>query len=203
MTTMPAPRFPEMSRRHGYTLAEVLISISLSAILAAAVLSSFLLVGRSGINLASYSGMNGEARVALDVFARDVRQAEGIVWNSTTSITVQVREQPVTYALRHDAVLQEWVFQRGDQSLIRGVDPASFRLTGYRVAFEAPLEEGEGPEAAPRPTAIDFSDLAQAGRETKQLQLELQAARNTRWSARVSNSVVSARYVLRNKRVTS
>jgi hypothetical protein len=65
------------------------------------------------------------------------------------------------------------------------------------------LEEGEGSESAPRPTAIDLSDLAQAGRETKQLQLELQAARNTRWSARVSNSVVSARYVLRNKRVTS
>ena len=42
---------------HGFTLVEVLIATGVSAILMAGVLSSFLMMGRSGANAYNYVGM--------------------------------------------------------------------------------------------------------------------------------------------------
>jgi prepilin-type N-terminal cleavage/methylation domain-containing protein len=200
---MQAPRRASRNRS-GFTLVEVLIASALASILMAAVMSTFLMLGRSGMALANYSEMDGEARRALETFARDVRQADAITWNSATSITVNVGAESITYALSYDDRQADWQFRRGAKSLIQGIDPASFKMTGFQVAFTTVgHDEDAGELIEPRPVVIDLTDLAQASRETKQLQLELRSSRARPWLARTSNSVVSARYILRNKRVTS
>lgn len=201
---MRVPPRADRSHQRGFTLVEVLIASSLASILMAAVMSTFLMVGRSGMALANYSEMDGEARQALDTFARDVRQAGEITWNSATSITVAVGADSITYALAYDEENGDWQFRRGSKVLIQGVDPASFKMTGFQIALStAANEEGTEETTEPRPVAIDLADLGQASRETKQVQLELRSSRARPWLARTSNSVVSARYILRNKRVTS
>lgn len=88
----------------GFTLVEVLGGFSLSTILLAAVLSTFLMIGRSGTNAASYMTMDAHSRRALQCFSRDVRMAAGMAWNSDTSVTLLIPNagsgpsSPVTYA---------------------------------------------------------------------------------------------------------
>ncbi|MEO5960972.1 MAG: type II secretion system protein, partial [Opitutaceae bacterium] len=45
------------SRRRGFTLVEVLIAATISAVVLAGVLTSFLMMGRSGYNASNYSVM--------------------------------------------------------------------------------------------------------------------------------------------------
>ena len=50
---------------------------------------------------------------------------------------------------------------------------------------------------------MDLSDLAQAAQVTKQLQISLRASRTTATVATATNTVLSARFILRNKHVTT
>jgi type II secretory pathway pseudopilin PulG len=203
---MRAQRLTERLRRRssGFTLTEVLIASGLCAVLMGAVMSTFLTVGRGGMNLANYAAMDGEARLGLDVFGRDIRQAEDITWISPTSFTVQVRGAAITYALQYDSVRREWQLLRGDRPVIKGVDKDTFKLTAYTVTFAAPIEGDDAETGAElRPVEVSLDDLLRASRETKQLQLEFKTVRPSPTLAATSNSVVSARFILRNKRVTS
>lgn len=193
MTISTPPASPRPAS--GFTLVEVLIATALSGLVLAAVLSLFVFQTRTGFRASSYSEMEAELRRGLDRFALDARNATDVRWNNSQSVTLTVAGAPVTYA--YDA------------------DPrsATYR-TFYRLA-------GDAASPAARLALIhdldgDFSfkryKLAQAGatenyaandNETKQLQLTLRAARTNRATVGATNSAISARYVLRNKRVTN
>ena len=77
--------------RRAFTLVEVLIATSLGAIVLTGVMTSFVLLGRSGVAVQNYSRMENEGRRTLEEFAQDVRMASGIVLNTGspyTSITL-------------------------------------------------------------------------------------------------------------------
>lgn len=77
--------------RGAFTLVEVLIATSLSAFVLAGVMTSFVLLGRSGVAVQNYSRMETEGRRTLEDFAQDVRMASGITLNTSapyTSITL-------------------------------------------------------------------------------------------------------------------
>ena len=57
------------------TLVELIIGMTLASVLMTAVLSSFLFLGRSGFALSHYNEMELQARLGLERFAEDVRQA--------------------------------------------------------------------------------------------------------------------------------
>jgi Tfp pilus assembly protein PilW len=82
---------------------EVLIASSLGAFVLAGVLTSFVLLGRSGVAVQNYSRMETEGRRTLEDFAQDVRMASGIVLNTgspytSITLTFTAPEAPDTYA---------------------------------------------------------------------------------------------------------
>lgn len=174
------------ARQRGFTLVEVLIGASLSTVILAGVLMTFLFLGRSGANLQNYSDMEAEARRGLELFAQDVRQASAITWNSEVSVTLTVNAAAITYA--YDSAQR--VFFRNGFRLINGVTPGTFSLTGYNL----------------NGIALNTTNAAQrlvANTATKQLQLSLQATRTSTTVVDATNTVLSARFILRNKQVTA
>ena len=87
-----------MRRRQGFTLVEVLMGSALSVFILAGILSTFLFLGRSGVNVQNYNDMEAQARKALEYFAEDTRQASAIAWTSTTSLTLTINAVPIVYS---------------------------------------------------------------------------------------------------------
>ena len=181
--------------RTGFTLVEVLIGATLSSFILAGVLSTFVFLGRSGLNIQNYNDMESQARKALEIFAEDVRQASSITWVSGTSVRLVISTSTVNYS--YDSTAKTFVRDAGlstQKILITGV--TTFEFKGYTI-IGIPI--------------TDFSTAAAltvANRSTKQLQISLEAARyldfaSQRRNIAASNTVLSARFILRNKIVTT
>lgn len=196
-TTIPlrTDRVAVRARSRGFTLVEVMIGATLSSFILAGIMSSFLFIGRSGANVQNYNDMESQSRKALEVFAEDVRQASAITWNGTfsgsTSITLVVNSLPVIYG--YSASTR--VFVRRDSTstkvLVTGIIPGTFSFKGYTIT---------GAEITALSTA---AELAAAGNSTKQLQISLAASRTNTTVVAATNTVLSARFILRNKVVTA
>ncbi len=81
-----------MSRAHakspaGFTLVEVLVGATLSAAIMAAVLSSYIYMGRSLARLANQQQLESEGRRTLAFFARDVRMASDLADTANLNAT--------------------------------------------------------------------------------------------------------------------
>jgi type II secretory pathway pseudopilin PulG len=174
---------PERARRAAFTLVEILIASGLAAFVLTAVMSTFLFLGRSGVNIQNYNDMEAQSRRSLEQFAQDVRQASSITWTSSTDITLVVDTANVRW--HHSAGTFSRTAAGTTRTMISGI--STFAFKAYNIT---------GSE-------ISLTDLAAAGRQTKQLQISLEAARTNRTVARATNIVLSARYILRNKRVTA
>jgi type II secretory pathway component PulJ len=75
---------PRHGTRAGFTLVELLIGATLSAMVMAGVLSSYIFIGRSLARLANQQTLETEGRRTLTNFARDVRMASSLATVSTT-----------------------------------------------------------------------------------------------------------------------
>jgi hypothetical protein len=183
-----------------FTLVEVMVAATLSTFVLAGVLSAFLMVGRSGFIASSYSEMESQTRRALEIFGEDVRKSTDLRWNSSQSLTLSVATSTsltiaVTYAYDADPasatygsfyrVLGDAKSTQPRRVLIRNV-AADFAFARFK------LEQGAGTDNTAR------SDL-----ETKQIQITLRALRTGATTAVASQSALSARYILRNKRVSN
>jgi prepilin-type N-terminal cleavage/methylation domain-containing protein len=179
----------------GFTLVEVLIAATLSSFVLAGVLSAFVFMGRTSFRSSGYSEMEAEVRRGLDVFAQDTRNATDVRWNSAQSVTLTVNGSPVTYAYDPTAGSPTYgSFYRlaGDAGsgaartvLVRSVTP-DFAFRRYKLE---------------QPGVTD--NTAQNDRETKLLQLTLRATRTSVATTGATQSAISARYLLRNKRVAN
>jgi len=168
----------------------VLIAAALSSFVLAGVLSAFLFLSRTSFRSSSYSEIEAEVRRGLDTFARDTRNATDVRWGGPQSLTLTVAGTPVTYAYDADAAStthRSFYREAGAARtvLVRGVD-ASFAFQRYKLAQPG---VGDG-------TAANDA-------ETKLLQVTLRAARTSIATVGAGQSAVSARYMLRNKRVAN
>ena len=189
-TTTTTP-WPARKTDRAFTLVEVMISASLGSIILAAVLTMFLFLGRSGANIANYADMEAQARTGLEYFAQDARQASNMTWNSASSIDLTVNGTTIRYT--YTAGSGEFSRRVGVTTtvLIRGI--STFTLDGYMITG-AKVDTTDLTTLAKRNTASGV---------TKQLQLYLKAARTSSTVNTATNTVLSARYILRNKRVTT
>jgi len=161
-----------------------MISMGLASVALAAVLSSFIFLMRSSLSTTDYAGMDQEARAALETFAQEVRMADAVVNFSTNSVTLNVPTASSSYTVNYTYVPTLKAFYRayataGQKLLVKGVD--RFSLNRFTLQ----------------------QTVATNNLETKQIQLELRAARSGPAQAFASNNVISARYILRNKIVSN
>jgi len=174
-------------------MIELMISATLGSFLLLAVLTAFLFMGRSGANMQNYTEMEVQARRAIETFAEDVRMAKDATWNTAQSLTLTVVTSSGTTATRtytYDSTAGTFTRVAGTDTrkLITGI--STFSFTAYKINTDT----------------IDLSDsttLAAASSLTKQVQISLRTIRSTRTVTDATNSVISARFILRNKKVTA
>jgi type II secretory pathway pseudopilin PulG len=175
----------------GFTLTEVLISATLTGFVLAGVLSTFLLISRSGFNASAYAAMNRQLSIATERFNRDARLATDLRWQDSTRVTLRLPAgagPEVTYAFvpaSDPAAPGKFIRQVAGQpavTLVPHVAP-DFSFARYRLP---------GPGASEPPTAAN--DL-----ETKLLEVRLRAVRPGAQTPVASQLATSVRCVLRNK----
>ncbi|MCS6244056.1 MAG: hypothetical protein H2172_09400 [Opitutus sp.] len=167
------------------SLVELMVATSLGALIMAGILTVVLFIGRTSANMASYVDLESQARESLERFAQDARQASSITYSSSTVINLTVNSTSITYG--YDASTAQFfrTLSGTRTNLLDGI--SSFSFIGYKL---------DG-------TQVSLANLVLAGTNTKQIQLSLKAQRVNRTAAAVSNTVLSARYILRNKVTTT
>jgi type II secretory pathway pseudopilin PulG len=198
MTISIPPTKP--ARRRGFTLVEVMVSATLTTFILAGILSAFLFIGRTGFAASSYSELEAETRRALEIFGADARRATGIQWNSEQSITLSLATATnattlATYAYDADADSPTYqCFYR-----LAG-DPTSTlprRVLVHHVAagfaFQRYKLDQSGSNDNPATTDL----------ETKEIQVTLSSSRSGVTAVTATQTALSARYILRNKRVSN
>lgn len=193
---LPTKRRSRAAAQRGFTLVEVMIASAISMAVLAGILSTFLMIGRSGYNAANYSVMESEARRALESFSEEARMANNITWNSATSVTLRVvtstGTQLVTYAY--------------DSSTTGDTAKCFYRVLGNAssTATRLVLVRNVSEFAFRRYKVINGVDYtANNDLETKQIQITLRSIRTGATTVDATNAVLSARVVLRNKAVTT
>ena len=167
-----------------------MIGAALSSFILAGVLSTFLFLGRSGVNVQNYTEMEAQAREALEIFAQDVRQASAITWNTDASITLVVNSVNIQYVYDSTAATFTRTSPTSNHLLITGITAGTFAFKAFNVAgTELPLATS--------------ANLTTASSSTKQLQISLECSRRNVTVVAATNTVLSARFILRNKVVTA
>ena len=95
MTSSPLNLRPKR-RNRAFTLVEVLIAASLGSIVLAGVLSSYLMLIRSGVRVANYSTMETETRRAFEQLGIDARMANNFTSNFTSGVEPASRQPSAT-----------------------------------------------------------------------------------------------------------
>lgn len=192
--TEPPPRVRvarPLPAARGFTLPEVMIGASLGAIVLAGVLSAFLMLGRSGVNVANYSMSESEIRRGLEDFAQDARMAGNITWNSSTSITLTV---PNNYATSGNKVTYAW-----DSSGSGSTAGCFYRQPGTASSGAAKTIYVRNVTSFEFMRYNRLDAAATTDAETKRIQLSLNVRRTGPTVVAANTSGISASYLLRNK----
>lgn len=200
ISTPPIDRAGHRARRGGFTLTEVMVAATLSLLLLTGVLSAFLLLTRSGFLASSYSDLERETRRGLEIFGDDARKATDIHWNSSQSVTLTLPTATnavslVTYAYDSSASgATAGCFYR----LVGAADSTNPRyVLVHRVASDFSFSRYK----LEQPGVDD--NTASSDLETKQIQVALRASRSGVTTVAANQTSLSARYILRNKRVSN
>ncbi len=191
MITTTLSHVPEAKRqsRRGFTLVEMMVAAGISAMVLTGIMTTFLFLGRTGARFQNYNDMEAQTRRTLELFAQDVRQASTITWNSEDSVTFTVNGLTVTYTNTSNNFTRQ-IGAGTVGNMISGLTANSFNFRAFNLdGTELPLTT-----AALR-TAANTS--------TKQVQISMQAERSQQTLATATNTVLSARYILRNIIVTA
>jgi Tfp pilus assembly protein PilW len=217
-TTTPSLIRDRRRRTAGFTLVEIMIGSTISAFILAGILSTFLFMGRSGANVQNYSDMESQARKALEIFAEDSRQAAAITWVSGNQIRFTINTVNYhTYTYANGATANTGTLTRVVSVISGGAVVSTMTLlTGIVNPVARTVSNGatctpffrgynlNGVEF----TAIQYAsptatELATASSGTKQIQISMEATRTSRTVVSATNTVLSARFILRNKVVTA
>ncbi len=194
------PNSPRFRARRGFTLTELMIAATLSSFVLAGVLSAFLLIGRSGYLASSYSELEAQTRRGLDTFGDEVRKSCDIHWNDSQSVTLTVATSgnltyDVTYA--YDAAKGSATTDCFYRVEGNAKSTAERRILIRNVAPDFAFQRFKLEQAGVSDNTA-ASDL-----ETKQLQLTFRASRTGSTTVAANQAALSARYILRNKRVSN
>jgi hypothetical protein len=172
------------SSRAGFSLPEIMVTSLIVFMVFAALFSSWGFIARSSMGIANYTDMNSGGRRGLDIFARDVRMARDISdlapigQSKGTAMTLNMGDGNV---VRYEYRPQQRSFIR----ILNGEEQVLFREVDNLVLSRYNLLRS--------PALTDM--------ETKQIQLELLMVKSV-LSRDTSKKIVSARYIMRNKKVS-
>ncbi len=169
--------------RAGYTLVELLIAMGIGGIFLTGAMTSVNMLARSSVSVGHYANMNASSRRALEIFASDVRMAADVVTSTSTNLVFEAYDDTntlVTVSYAYDASADE-VYRTYDgttSTILTEVDDFSlgyYDLTGASTTNSLSVKEVE----------IDASLI------------------RTVLSLENTNEIISSRFMMRNRKVSS
>lgn len=169
--------------RSGFTLFEVLVAVFLGTIMLGSAFAVLLSLNRGSVALTHYTEMNAQSRQVMELFGRDMRMASDVSVADDQVLAVSTLNQNgdvVQVIWDFDTVQSEVVRTEDGTSrvLLRNVDDFNLRyFTLRRDPTSHPLE-------------------------VKEVQLEVLIRRPV-LAATTTNHIVSARFMMRNRKVSN
>ena len=169
----------------GFTLVEMLISLTLVLLLTLALLTSYVFILRGEKSLVNYGEMNSQARKMLDTLGDDLRMARDVTNFTSTSLSLKLPTS-VSDATATQTVTWDYVSATGKvtrtvgttvTTLAKDVNSFSFYYTNNSNAVTTSLVE------------------------VKQVQLAMRMQRLVA-SAVTSEYVISAQFTMRSKKTS-
>jgi prepilin-type N-terminal cleavage/methylation domain-containing protein len=193
ITTIPSPtaNVARAGRNtSGFTLVEVMVAATISIFVLTGVITTALFIARSAANIRNYTDMETQGRKMLEYFAEDTRQASAVTWAiGGNSVTLVVNTINVTYAYSPTALTLTRTLAGAPNVSVSNVN--AFQFLAYTI---------NGTQITNFSTAAACTT---AGNSTKQIQISLAASRNRQTLTNTTSTVLSARFILRNKKVTA
>jgi prepilin-type N-terminal cleavage/methylation domain-containing protein len=183
--------------RSGFTLVEVMISSAISAVVMAAVFSTYNFLGRNLARLSSYQALENESRKALSYLSRDFTLAQGVKTGTsptTSTVTLILPSGEVTYyfnSASHSLRRQANFGPSPDLSLLRN---SLCECTTFEFRYFTTTDGAPSDQTAPSGN-VPYS--------IKQIQVRYVVESPASWLAmsRTRYEAVSARYYFRNRGV--
>ena len=174
----------------GFTLVEVMVAAFISVFVLTGVITAALFIGRSAVNIRNYTDMETQGRKLLEYFAEDTRQASSVAWAiGGNSVTLVVNTINVTYTYSPTALTLTRTLAGAPNVSVSNVN--SFQFLAYTI-------NGTQITNFTTPAACTT-----AANNTKQIQISLAASRSRQTLTNTTSTVLSARFILRNKKVTA
>ncbi len=169
--------------RRGFTLAELMLAMTLASLVIAGATFTINMWARSSMSLGNYADMSGSCRRALDIFASDVRMANNVSVSTSTSFTF------TAYDASNTIVTVSYIYDPDTDELRRTYDGTSMVLLSDVDRF-----------------GLSYYDLNRNSTtnalSVKEVQIEAILLKNVLTIAN-TDEIISARFMLRNRRVSS
>jgi Tfp pilus assembly protein PilW len=197
MTSSSLNSLPRRQRLAGFSLTELMIAASLGAIILAGVLSTFLMLIRSGVRVDNYSVMESETRRAFEQLGIDARMANNFTSNFTsgviTSFTLTIpsedltAQRQVTYGFDSSVSTNQKLF------MVPGSDPT---VTTGRINLCNKVNGLTFLRYDTTGTLIPASTISDAG--VKHIQVSVSVSRSAIGVAAATQVIRSSAFTLRN-----
>lgn len=180
------------TRNRGFSLVEVIVAVTLSLLILGGVMSTFIMFVRSSIRIANYDRMEAQAARSLEILARDLRMAQGIVTEDTPKVPASARNILKITLTVPDAIGT-------------GTTPVVYQFTGSTFTRTAGLKtETLVTDIATNTGRFYAYNLVQAAAatdyETNQIKISMTASPDSKGLyANTTKRIISARFVLRNR----
>jgi Tfp pilus assembly protein PilW len=186
----------------------MMVAAALTALVLAGVLSSFLMIGRTGVNAANYSELETQARRALEMFAEEVRMADSVGSTlSGSSLTLGIPDSSssrtaVAYSVTYAYDATNSLFTRTGPPID---DPTGAVATTTLMTGVHEISSGAGifnyfryVNNTNYQNQYTYNTTTNPV-EVKQIEISFIAQRSNVTVNTATNKVLSARFILRNK----
>jgi prepilin-type N-terminal cleavage/methylation domain-containing protein len=197
MTSSPSNPVRRAHRRAGFTLVEVLMASTLSAIILAGTLTAFLMLLRSGIRMSNYSVMESQTRRAFEQFGVDARMANGYASTFTnnviTSCTLTIPSQDLSTITQITYGFDNSNSANGKFFSVPGNDPTATTGRIDLVQYVQSMTFNRYDSAG---TLIPASTTSDSG--IKHLQVSISVSRSTLGVVAATQVIRSSSFTIRN-----
>ncbi len=116
-----------------FTLVELIVSLTLAAVVMAAMLSSYLFLGRNLTRLSYQHILEQQSRTILTTVITDLRNTQSVTNAANTTLTLQVftgsgTTTPVAYAYTYDSVNNVYILTRNGIPLVKMITGTSVQV---------------------------------------------------------------------------